>query len=478
VLGALALASLTAAMLAAPLGENAIFYFVQYRAWELLLGALVALGAVPAIGGKRAAAAIAIGGLLLIAGGLVQAHRLTILGSAALLPCIGTAAVLHAGSRGGSLPSRLLGLPPFRFIGLISYSLYLWHWPLLVFYRLHGEPGRLESAALIAASIGLATLSWRFVEQPFRTRPYRLGTAATLIAGAGAIAGTALLGLAAAPIAARIHPTDARTAHILATSLHLPSDWRSGTCFVRSGRTSAAFDSARCLPISPTRPNVLIVGDSHAAHFVSGFMAAYPGVNFQQATSWGCRPLLHPTGRPWCVDLMRRTFGAFVDRPRLDAVILSARWRLTDVPRVAETIAAIGHRVPHIYVLGPIVEYNAGLPRILAAAPRGREEEDAARHRLTEQRAIDRALAFAVAGTGAVYVSTYRTICPPAAPCRLWSSPGTPLQFDYGHLTVEGATVIARAFAPALDFARTGTDKAAIRTAGPDLSIQTATNPH
>lgn len=477
-LGILAAASLAASIRMGPYGSDETFYFVQYRAWELLLGALVALGAVPEVRGPRAAAVLSFGGLLLIAGSVLQAHRLPIPGATAVLPCLGAAAIIHAGRKAVTWPGRMLGFAPLRFIGLISYSLYLWHWPLLVFYRLNGAPAWPARSLLILTSFAIAVLSWRFVERPFLERPWRLGTRATLVAGVIASMVTVGLGLSAAPLAAYLHPTDAVTRGILAAGDNPADAWRNGSCFINDDYTGTAFDRARCMTVSPARPNVLIVGDSHAADLWHGFATAYPQVHFLQATASRCRPLIRPVGKPWCTKLMRWTFGPFLDRTKLDAIILSGRWRPTDLEGLAETARALGGRVPRLYVLGPIVEYDGSLPRLLAAAPRGHEEATAAAHRLNGKIDMDRRVAAAVAGTPAIYISTYRTICPAGGTCRIWSSPGKPLQFDYGHLTPEGATVVAKAFAPALDFARAAAGKTAIRTAGPDLSIQTATKPH
>ena len=93
-------------------------------------------------------------------------------GAAALLPTIGTALVIHAGAGGDAFINRMLSVRPMVFIGLISYSLYLWHWPIVVFAKqvLINEWTDLEASVILAVIILLSTLSWRFVETPFRNR--------------------------------------------------------------------------------------------------------------------------------------------------------------------------------------------------------------------------------------------------------------------------------------------------------------------
>jgi hypothetical protein len=114
-----------------------------------------------------------------------------------LLPTIGTCLILISPESEGqrSLVAQVLSLPILRFVGLISYSLYLWHWPLLVFMREYRSPNEMslwDRWIIIGISIAIAAASWRFVEQPFRYRCrfFEIGLKRFL---AGAAAGWALL---------------------------------------------------------------------------------------------------------------------------------------------------------------------------------------------------------------------------------------------------------------------------------------------
>src|SRR5439155_9259827 len=91
-------------------------------------------------------------------------------GEYALVPCIGAACLIYAGPQ--TVLGRMLSLRPVVFIGLISYSLYLWHWPLLVFarYCILRELFVWEKTALILFSAILAVISWEYIEKPFRTQ--------------------------------------------------------------------------------------------------------------------------------------------------------------------------------------------------------------------------------------------------------------------------------------------------------------------
>ncbi len=150
---------------------KAAFYLAPTRAWELLAGSALALRLVPLPRTHSLREMVAALGVLCIATSVVFYSKDTPFpGVNAVLPCLGAALVIHAGLAGPTLASRLLSLKPIVFVGLISYSLYLWHWPLLVFAR-HWSPDPLSpgmTLGVIAVSFVAAVLSWRFVEQPFR----------------------------------------------------------------------------------------------------------------------------------------------------------------------------------------------------------------------------------------------------------------------------------------------------------------------
>lgn len=153
--------------------QMATFYLLPARAWELSIGSLLAL--LPLRPLKRAGArtGLATLGLTLILWSIF-AYDLTtpFPGLAAIPPCLGTALLIHAHQGGSSFIGRLLSLSPVVFIGKISFSLYLWHWPLLVYGR-HlsiSEMSLTMRITLVIISFVLAILTWMFVETPFRKR--------------------------------------------------------------------------------------------------------------------------------------------------------------------------------------------------------------------------------------------------------------------------------------------------------------------
>jgi peptidoglycan/LPS O-acetylase OafA/YrhL len=147
------------------------FYLLPTRAWELLFGSVLALGLVPEVKSRPLHEAFGMGGLALIALGVFGYSRQTPFpGFHALVPCAGAALLIYSGSVRPTWATRILGSKPLVFGGLISYSLYLWHWPLLVFMRLN-QPDRPDGFQIfiwLIGSIAVSILSWKYIETPFR----------------------------------------------------------------------------------------------------------------------------------------------------------------------------------------------------------------------------------------------------------------------------------------------------------------------
>ncbi len=145
------------------------------RVWELMSGALLAL--FPANKSFNSSVLNILGmiGLILILYSIFFFTKDTLFpGGYALLPVLGTCLIIYSGVYEKNLVSQLLSLPWLRFFGLISFSLYLWHWPLFVFYKMWkiGEISIFENIILILLSILLSYMTWLYIETPFRRRKY------------------------------------------------------------------------------------------------------------------------------------------------------------------------------------------------------------------------------------------------------------------------------------------------------------------
>ena len=182
---------------------SAAFFSLPSRAWEMALGALVATApATLKTAARLPREVVAATGLALILGPVFSYTSDTPFpGLAALAPCFGAAAVIWANGDGPTWTGRFLALRPMVFVGLISYSLYLWHWPLLAFgkYQTLAPLSVSSRITLVAVAVLAAVISWRWVETPFRNRAICATRRSILtFAGIGLAAGFALGALGAA----------------------------------------------------------------------------------------------------------------------------------------------------------------------------------------------------------------------------------------------------------------------------------------
>ena len=262
------------------------FYLLPTRVWQLGVGGLLAL--VGVMGTSRGAGALAWAGLAAVAvAGVALTAEIPYPGLAALLPTAGAVALLYGGAA-PSGPVRLLAAAPLRFLGKISYSLYLWHWPLLVLPLMFLERALtgVEVVASVAAAIGVSWLSWRFVEQPFRygDRSRRATSWSAIRVGVAGILSVALFtqGLAAAlpSSAVAVQPTPSPSGSPVASDrpITLPADLTPSLASARDDEERLRGDGCLAFERVTTPPNcvygvkgsaitIALVGDSHASHW-------------------------------------------------------------------------------------------------------------------------------------------------------------------------------------------------------------------
>jgi peptidoglycan/LPS O-acetylase OafA/YrhL len=425
------------------------FYLPHTRAWELLLGTLLALNIIPSPRTRLTRNLTALTGVaLILIAALVFTSKTPFPGAAALLPCVGAVFIIAAGVTGPSAIGRLLSTSPFVFVGLISYSFYLWHWPLLLinkyeyFRQIH-----LAKPSLFLVMLAAATLSWRFVEQPFRAGALKLprrqlfATAAAAVAIVSALSAWAI---ASKGIPARFSP------EVLALAQYTESGWNDSQwnngCFAYVPVTTI---QSGCLMPIPGRPDFLLFGDSHAAHLSYGLATAFPEIDLSQATASNCKPLLASRQSPdaYCRQLVAMVFDDFLRAHHPDGVLLSALWEPSDAKPLAATVAYLHAAHLRVYVLGPSAAYDQPLPDLLVKSL-FRNDPALPAHHLTltsaQFQAFDELLADAALSNGAYHYISLRLIMCPASQCIDYAAPRVPLQFDATHFTNAGSLLIAQ----------------------------------
>jgi peptidoglycan/LPS O-acetylase OafA/YrhL len=429
---------------------TATFYLPVTRAWELLLGTMLSLHIFPSIRSAFWRNAASAAGLLLIVGcGFAYGARTHFPGLAAVPPCLGAALIIAAGQTGTSVVGRLLSLRPVVFVGLISYSLYIWHWPIIVFQRMsmlqiRDASSRSVKCGLLVVMILVATLSWRYVETPFRKGRLMLkGAGAFRFATASGVALTfaGLLILALHGLPSRYTPEEVQ----ISSYMEREAPYRLGTCFISSGKPSTDFDVSTCLRQDAQKKNYLLLGDSHAAQLWYGLDTVFPDINILQATASGCEPTLQHVYMygDQCTPIMQYVYNDYLPKHPVDEILIAARWEQGDLPRIDDTMRKLKQQGLNIVLFGPIVQYDSPLPRLLTASLKENDPSLPFRHRLNKYRKLDDEMAYLAEHTWHVpYVSLFKLLCPQDV-CTEYAQKDVPLQFDYGHLTQAGSVLVA-----------------------------------
>ncbi|MDD1529415.1 hypothetical protein C7U92_20360 [Bradyrhizobium sp. WBOS7] len=446
----------------------ATFYLLPTRAWELLLGTLLALRVVPSFDDRRLASAAAIVGIFMIVSSAFFFTPLTPFpGLTALLPCLGAALVIHSGESHATAVSRCLSFAPVRFVGLISYSLYLWHWPILVFHRQDLLPsfGSKLTDRMVVFGLALCcgALSWLLVELPTRNQrlvPKRLLLGSTICIACVLAAGATVV-LVTDGLPQRFSPAAAAMSEWL--DYDPKSQFREGRCFLSATDSLSAFDAVGCLQNKLDKPTDLLLGDSHAAHLAYGFRRVFGEASVVQLTGVQCPPLIvpQPVMSRACADLIQLARKTVKEDGSIKRVWLSAAWNRSSVGKtngwneswlldLKRTVAAFETSGVEVIILGPSPEYSAPLPKLLAE---GLEKGDS----LWAQRALaispfelDSLMAEYARSNGLRYLSLIGEMCHERQ-CIEYAQPGTPIYFDSSHLLAEGALLIASKLAKHVD---------------------------
>jgi hypothetical protein len=418
-------------------------------------------------------------------------------GLAALDPCLGAALVILAGMNGPSLGGRALAVRPVVFVGLISYSLYLWHWPLLVLQRSHlarDELTTVESLMVLALSVALAAASWWWIERPFRgARP--LLARRPLFATAG-VATAAILAVGLTfhfgnGLASRLPPH----ALLLAAGAADRSTDR-GDCLELPPDAVRNGDLCALGAALPGSASFVLWGDSHAEALrgVVGDVAASAGRKGLFAGRPGCPPLVgtrvtfrfgaHKADSADCAAYNAAVLDLVRHEPGIGTVVLAGQWSLyaTGTPYAAradlgvsledltaadpsqpatneavfrhglsEAVRLLVEAGKRVVLIGPVPEVAAPVPWTLALAAWHDRHIDLRPAR--SDFALRNATALGLLGEfeerGLATVLYPDAILCDAERCRVVED-GRPLYADDNHLTRVGAAMLEPLFRTSL----------------------------
>ena len=317
------------------------FYMIYSRAWEFGAGAFIALPAIPVLQSKKIVeimSAIGFGAILVSIFLLHDTLRFP--GLTATFSVIGTALIIYSGKHHHRcFIHRMLSIQPLLFIGLISYSLYLWHWPIITFtkYYLRRDLHLNEVFLIILVSLFVAYVSYRFVETPFRKKR-RAAENNQKSSGKKIFIITSLIIFCFLQVAKAIERTGgfpSRFPEINQADLYFGNPLRKD-CHLSQSETLPK-NKEKCSR-NYGRKNALIWGDSHANHYSMALdkWARENKVNLRQSTKSACVPLYGDfdiyllKDRRYekyesCREFNENIFQ-LIDKDSIDIVIIGGRW--------------------------------------------------------------------------------------------------------------------------------------------------------
>lgn len=441
-LGALAL---VVSQLVSENSPSTAFYWMPFRIFEFAFGILVALPWYSRrLTGKWADLVGLIGLASVSASILFLRDSMPMPSVWSLFACAGTAAIIYVGDvRPVAL---LLSNRVMSFIGKISYSFYLVHWPVAVFMPLGNW--RAKIGALVVCFVA-AIAQFYMVEQPLRR-----GDKVNRLIGASASVCIAVSMVAAAFLASgyalysdglrfRLPPE--------LQNIQSANDmWgernptvRVGKCFIMPEQTFEDFDQVECMGIKEGEKNILVVGDSFAADLYSALRQAYPDINFLEATSAACVPIVGNRKDANCEKLMRFVFDDFVGRGGLDAVVLMGSWDPYNIsPGVQRTLDALAGKVKRVVLFGPPVRFSESAPALIfesRAVTLTAAEQFVFSHRHPSD--VANKLLLERYSKVSETINLQELIC--LGRCHLFDGQGRLIFLDFGHLTKAGASYLA-----------------------------------
>jgi len=447
---ALALSALSFALNLVMLSGHpvATFYLPFTRIWEILCGAALTLSIESASGPRLSPNVKASVGATLILVSTLAFGSASFPGWHAAVPVAGVLLLISAE---GSWINCQFARPLPVFVGLISYPLYLWHWPILCFLRAIEEPSAIETAAALLLTIPVAVATYVAVERPIRSRGAGTFKVATLASAMAAIGALGLVAVEARGFDFRVPVPIRGIVNLEAETL---AAWRKGVCFLESDEV---FDARAAHCIDPGEgPLVMLWGDSFAGALYPGLEDVLhdAGYRLAQFTIAGCPPILGVTiaTRPTCLkdnDFVMEQIG----RSHPDVVLLDSYWTYaeTDPQRLAATVAAIrAQGVKRIVILGPLPYWNHPLPQLAvhyydehhelvpAISPLGHGDPKA-----------DDLLRREAGSLGVEYISTGALLCSQeGCIARVGSRAEDLSAFDEVHLTLRGSRYLAARIVP------------------------------
>jgi peptidoglycan/LPS O-acetylase OafA/YrhL len=376
----------------------------------------------------------------------------------ALLPTLGACLLIWAGPdvwfNRAILSNRLM-----VFVGLISYPLYLWHWPLLSYTYIieAGTPSREIRILLVFVSILFAWITYLIIERPVRYGRYTRAKAVGLLLLLLTIGAVGFNARAQSGFPSRF-PDFAFLRALVTFNYDVSVVYRQHQCFLEPDEDETKFNG--CVEeYRSERPLLLLWGDSYAAHLLPGVKKWFPEFRIAQFTASGCPPILgyESNIRPHCGQILK-FIALQIHKLRPDKILMAAGW--TGYPddvitaRLADTIASLQRAGSYeVAIVGPVPTWSLALPKLLYE----HMIHDVLRHELPPERIrdsipqwvfeTDNRMSTYFSALNIVYISPLKLLCN-AEGClaRVGDTVDSIIAWDNAHLTAKGSEFIVGSF--------------------------------
>lgn len=364
----------------------ATFYSPLTRMWELLFGAVLAWLLLPrhmsdkdslhayikslSLNQKNICAVTGLSCIVLSLTLITDSSAFP--GYWALLPTTGAFLLLLAGPN-TFVNQRILSSKVMVWFGLISFPLYLWHWPLLTFANIvDGKQSLGIRLALVCIAVLLAWFTYCLIEKPLRfgiltTRAKKKLVWALLIA----MSFIAYIGYAAyirdgIPIQRMLfRSSNLILNEIMTYKFETGPAWQMGDCYLTEHQAASDFKDCGA-NLDPKKSTIFLWGDSHAAHLYPGFKKIYGDqYNVVHRSASACPPILglNKPSRPQCMAINETTL-ALIKKLKPEVVILAGNWRDNPWSNLTNTINALKDiRSLSINIVGPVPVWENNLPK-------------------------------------------------------------------------------------------------------------------
>lgn len=380
------------------------FYQLQTRFWELLMGSALAYGLtfhsqkLEKFRRGRWADYFSFGGIVLIIPGILYTKDSAFPGWWALLPTLGTAALIFAGAQAW-LNRRLLSLKPLVWVGLISFPLYLWHWPLLSFLRVHyaETPARELKALAAAAALLFAWLTYRYIERPCRESQARhLAPSLTALLAVIGLFGWSFQQQKGMPARLAANPSVVNEGIVGHDLFHQYLQKKFLPCSPVNLYADAPTwgDFVRCVQSKAGPIDLAIIGDSHAEHLLPGLAFILKDKNIVYYAKTSIPTISNPE--------YQSIYDSVLNDEHIKTVIISALWYLRQrevlqgsnlLEELNRTVSALKHSGKKVYITNGTPAFSFDSKRCkYAKRPRCEEDVSFFREQMSTYRWALRAL--------------------------------------------------------------------------------------